>query len=273
MATDASSQPLQRRLALVTGASSGIGLSLAKQFAKSGCDLLVTGASEAIDGVVEELRQWGTDVQAFRADLRTSEGVESLWRWVREGERALDLAALNAGVGVGGAFSETDLQRELDLVALNVASTVHLSKRLVQSMCARGKGRILFTSSISSEMRSPFEAVYGASKSFIQSFAHSLREELKGTGVSVTVFLPGPTETNFFHRAEMDDTRVGAGKKDDPDQVARQAYLALMAGLPQLHTGSVKTRLMGVASRFLPELLKAKAHRRMSEPGGAHADA
>ncbi len=263
------STPRTRPLALITGASSGIGLSLAKQFAQGGFDLLLTANNpEHLAQAAQHLQNLGADLQTFAADLRTPSGVEALWTWCMSHERPIDAAAVNAGIGMGGAFSDTPLEQELDLVALNVASTVHLSKRLVQHMRARGKGRILYTSSVSSEMRSPFEAVYGASKSFNQSFAHSLREELKGSGVSVTALLPGPTETNFFHRAQMDDTRVGQGKKDDPDTVARQGFKALIANRPQVQAGGLKNRAMGVATRFLPELVKSKLHRRMSAPLG-----
>jgi short-subunit dehydrogenase len=258
-----------RPLALVTGASSGIGYSLAKEFARGGFDLLVTAEGDDIRRAAIELEKLGADVEAFQADLAKPEGVEALWDWARRRQRPVEAAAINAGVGVGGAFSDTSLEEELNLVALNVASSVHLAKRLVQAMKTRGRGRILFTSSVASEMRSPFEAVYGASKSFIQSFAHSIRDELKGSGITVTALLPGPTETNFFHRAGMDDTRVGAGKKDDPDLVAHQGFAALMAGRPQVQAGSVKTRLLGAATRVLPETVKEKMHRRMSEPHSA----
>ncbi len=265
----AGTQPSGRPLALVTGASSGIGLALAKQFASHGFELLITAQHAEIHQVAAELAGEGAKVESFQADLRRRADVEALWAWVRSQGRPVDAAALNAGVGVGGPFAETPLEQELDLIELNVTSQVHLAKRLVQAMRARGKGRILFTSSIASELRSPFEAVYGASKSFLQSFAHSIREELKGSGVVVTSLLPGPTETRFFHRAGMDDTRVGAGRKDDPDLVARQGFEALMKGRPQVTAGGPKTRLLGAAARVLPEVVKGKLHRRMSEPGGA----
>src|SRR3954468_18498035 len=144
--------------------------------------------------------------------------------------RPVDAIALNAGVGVGGPFVDTDLEAELRLIALNVSSVVQLSKYMLRDMVSRGEGRILYTSSIAAEMPAPFEAVYGASKAFDLSFAEALRNEMKDTGVTVTALQPGPTDTNFFHRAGLDATKAGQDKKDDPAQVAQQGYDAMMAG-------------------------------------------
>ena len=107
------------------------------------------------------------------------------------------------------------------------------------------------------------------SKAFLLSFAEAIRNELKNTGVTVTVIMPGPTETNFFHRAGMDDTRVGASAKDDPAEVARQGFEALMAGKADIVTGSLSTKLQGAVNEILPETAKAQLHRRLSEPGSA----
>ena len=139
-------------------------------------------------------------------------------------------------------------------------------------MVARGQGQVLFTSSIASMMPGTYQAVYNASKSFVQSFAEALRAELKDTGVTVTALLPGPTDTNFFHRAEMDDTRVGAGRKDDPAVVARQGFEAMMKGTEKVVAGSAKTKIQGAASKVLPDSAKAAMHRRMAEPGSAPAE-
>ena len=173
-------------------------------------------------------------------------------------------------MGVGGAFTRgTDLQAELNLINLNVVAPVHLAKRVAPQMVERGQGRLLFTSSIAATMPAPFEAVYGASKAFVLSFAEALRNELRDTGVSVTALMPGPTETNFFHRAGMDDTKAGADKKDDPAEVAGQGFEALMAGKDSVVAGSLKSKVMGAANEVLPETAKAAAHRRLAEPGSA----
>lgn len=156
------------------------------------------------------------------------------------------------------------------MINLNVVSSVHLAKRIVKDMVARGEGRILFTSSIAALMPGPFEAVYAASKAFIHSFAEGIRNELKETGVTVTSLMPGPTDTNFFHRAGMDDTKAGAKRKDDPAEVARQGFEALMAGQDAVIAGSPMTKLQGNVSKVLPDPLNAEQHRQLTEPGSAN---
>jgi uncharacterized protein len=151
----------------------------------------------------------GAQVTTVQADLAQHDEVEKLWNAIQAMGRPLDAIAINAGVGVGGGtFAETDLQAELNLIQLNVTSTVHLAKRVVRDMLSRSAGRILFTSSIAGNMPTPYEAVYGASKAFVQSFSQTLRHELKDSGITVTALQPGPTDTNFFHRAGMDDTKL-----------------------------------------------------------------
>jgi len=259
-----------RPLALVTGASSGIGFELAKQFATNGFDLIIAAEDAELDTAEKDLRSFGATVEALRVDLRTEAGVEDLYDLMRG--RTIAAAALNAGVGAGGAFAENDLRDELAIVDLNVRSTVHLAKHVVQDMVAHGEGRILFTSSIASTMPGAFQAVYNASKSFVQSFALALRNELKDTGVTVTSLMPGPTETEFFERADMLDTKVGADDKDDPADVARDGFEALMAGKERVISASRTTKLHGRASRILPDSAKAEMHRRMAEPGSAKKD-
>jgi uncharacterized protein len=263
-----STSPQERPLALVTGASSGIGLELARQFAQHGFDLVVTAEDAELTAAAGQLREDGAGVTAVRVDLAKPGGVDELYATVRAAGRPLAAVALNAGVGAGGAFAtDTDLRDELRLVDLNVRSTVHLAKHVVRDMVARDEGRILFTSSIASTMPGAFQAVYNASKSFVQSFALALREELKDTGVTVTSLMPGPTDTEFFARADMLDTPVGAGPKDDPADVARQGFEALMEDDERVVAASAKTKLQGHASRVLPDSVKAKMHRKMAEPG------
>jgi short-subunit dehydrogenase len=262
---------LTRKMAVVTGASNGIGYELAKQFAQNGFDLLITATGPSIDKVAQDLEALGVKVETVQADLATYEGVETLYNKIKETNRPVDAIAINAGVGVGGDFArETDLKDELNLINLNVVSTVHLAKRVVKDMVSRGQGRILFTSSIAALMPGPFETVYAASKAFVHSFSEGLRNELKDTGVTVTALMPGPTDTNFFHRAGMDDTQVGAGQKDDPATVAKQGFEALMAGKDHIIVGSLKTKLQGAVSTVLPDTINAEQHRHLSEPGSAN---
>jgi short-subunit dehydrogenase len=255
--------------AVVTGASSGIGRELARVFAENGYDLFVTSGSEKIETAVPEFEALGVEVSSTQADLSTYEGVEKLWQAIKATGRPVDAIAINAGIGVGGDFArETELEDELKLVQLNVTSVVHLAKRVLQDMVARGSGRVLVTSSIAGTMPTPLEAVYGASKAFELSFVQSLRAELKDTGVTITALQPGPTNTNFFHRAGMDDTKVGSEGKytNDPRDVARQGYEALMYGKDHIFAASMKTKMEGELGKFVPDSLKAEQHRKMAEP-------
>ena len=177
-------------LAVVTGASSGIGLELGKVLAGEGYDLIVCSAGDRLEGAAEELRGKGGRVTEVHADLATKEGVDQLWAACEAAGQPVEIACINAGVGVGGLFTETDLDEELKLVALNCGHTVHLAKHVARQMAARGAGKILFTASIAGEMVAPREAVYAASKAFVLSFAHSLRYELKDKGVTVTALQP-----------------------------------------------------------------------------------
>ena len=262
----ASSKPL----AVVTGTSNGIGYELAKQFAENGFDLLVTAEDARIEDAARALGGPGAKVEGVRADLATREGVDQLYGRIKAAGRPIDAIAINAGVGVGGDFAQgTDLDAELRLIDLNVKSTVHLAKHVVRDMAERGSGKILFTSSIAGTMPGPFEAVYAASKAFVLSFSEALRNELKDKGVTVTALMPGPTETNFFHRAGMDDTPVGSSKKDDAAQVAKEGFDALMAGKDSVVPGSLMTKVQGLANEVLPETAKAALHRAQSKPGSA----
>jgi uncharacterized protein len=261
--------PEPRSLAVVTGASSGIGLELARQFASNGFDVVIAADGAGITAAADELRDTGAGVHAVQADLATFDGVEQLYAAVSALVRPIDAVAINAGVGVGGDFArQTQLAAELRLINLNVTSAVHLAKRVLPDMVARGAGRLLFTSSVAATMPGPFEAVYAASKAFLYSFAEAIRDELKDTGVTVTALLPGPTDTNFFARAGMADTRAGASdSKDDPATVARQGFEAMMAGKDSVVAGSVTNKLVGMANKVLPEKVKAAQHRRLTEPG------
>jgi uncharacterized protein len=262
-----------RQLAVVTGASSGIGFELAKVFAEEGFDLLIAAEDGELTTALDELKGSGVDVEAHRVDLATEAGVIELYRHIRNTGRAVDALALNAGVGAGGAFAtDTELADELKLIDLNVRSTVHLCKLVVADMVERGEGRILFTSSIASTMPGAFQAVYNASKSFVQSFALAIRNELKDTDITVTALMPGPTDTEFFERADMEDTKVGADEKDDPAEVARQGYDALMAGREKVVGGSLKNKVQTVAGKVIPDSKKAEMHRQMAEPGSAEED-
>lgn len=259
--------PQHPGLALVTGASSGIGRSLARELGSRGFSLLVVAEDSQVREAEQELRAGGADVRGVQLDLATPDGVDALHRVVRETGEPVTVAALNAGVGVGGAFVDTDLDADLRLVDLNCRSTVHLAKLLLRDMVRRGHGRLLLTASIVAKTPGPWNATYAASKAFVHSFAEGIRIELEDTGVTVTSLMPGATDTEFFERAGMDDTRVGSGRKDDPDDVARDGVDALLAGRDHVVGGSVKNRAMAAAASASPDPVAARAAAKASEPG------
>ncbi|MEW2448512.1 SDR family NAD(P)-dependent oxidoreductase [Streptomyces parvulus] len=226
-------------------------------------DLIVNAEDEArLERAIRQIREAGTAVHTVPADLRFPGRTEALYAAVTATGRPLDVAVLNAGVGRGGAFVDNHLADELEVVDLNVRSTVHLAKPVLRDMAARDAGRVLVTSSVASTTPGSYQAVYNASKSFLQA----LRNEFEDTGITLTSLMPGPTDTDLLQRAGMDDTPVCRQDKDDPAQVARQGPDALFAGRDKLTAGSARTKAQGLAGKVLPDRLKAEAHRRMAEP-------
>jgi short-subunit dehydrogenase len=255
-----------RQLAVVTGASSGIGLELARIFAENGFDLVVAAEDAGIEQVATGLRDRGTTVTAVLADLATSSGVTRLAEAVQR-IGSIDALAINAGVGVSGPFIETELSDHLRLLDLNITGAVHLSRLLLPAMAERGQGGVLFTSSIAATMPGPYLSTYSASKAFLLSFAEALRVELKDSGVTITALMPGPTDTEFFERAGMQDTKLGQTKKDDPRDVARDGFEALMAGKDHVIAGSAKNRAQTAAAKVLPDRATAALHGHLAAPG------
>ena len=259
----------QRSFAVVTGGSNGIGFELARQFLANGFDILIAAQDEAhLDEAKGQLSTGGGTVTCWAGDLGREEQVDALHAAIREAGRPVDALCVNAGFGLGGVFAETDLKRELAMIDVNVRGAVQLTKLVLKDMVARDAGRIMFTSSIAATMPDPFEAVYGATKVFLRWFGEALHEELKNTGVSVTILMPSMTETNFFPRAEMMDTKAGTANKDDPAVVAKAGFDAMMVGKDKI-TPTVKNKIMGAVADLLPDAVAAKVHRGLSEPGSA----
>lgn len=256
-----------RPLAVVTGASSGIGYELARCCAEDGFDLVVAADEAAIAKAAERLRALDASVTAVEADLSGPDGVERLVAAV--GERPVELLLANAGRGLGHAFLDQqvgDIRRVIDT---NITGTVLLVHRIGRAMRQRGRGRILLTGSIAGFMPGSFQAVYNASKAFVDSFAWALRNELEDTGVTVTCLMPGPTDTRFFERADMLDTRVGGEMdKDDARMVARKGYAAMMKGEDGVVTG-FSNKIQAAMAHMAPAGTLAEQHRKMAEPGSA----
>jgi short-subunit dehydrogenase len=255
------------KLALVTGASSGIGLELAKLLAEDGYDLVIAADGPGIHVAATQLAANGTKVHPVQVDLRKPRDVERLYQHVSKQSQPLTVAALNAGTGRAGPFVEGALQDDLDIVDLNVRSTVHLAKLVLGGMVIEGTGAVLFTSSIVAMMPGSNQSMYNASKSFIQSFAEALHDELRDTDITVTALVPGPTDTNFFRRTGMLDTLLGRmPMKDDPAKVAQQGLDALIRGRRKVVAESATTKLIGLASRVLPDSVKATANHIIATP-------
>jgi uncharacterized protein len=252
--------------AVVTGGSSGIGYELAKQFADNGYDVLIAAENEEhLAHARVGLSAGGATIEPHASDLSTEAGVTSLHAAIRG--RPVEILAVNAGVGLGGPFVETDLQRELKMIDLNVRGAVQLTKLVLKDMVARDSGKLLFTSSIAATHPDPFEAVYGATKVFLRWFGEALRNELKDTNIGVTVLMPSVTDTNFFNRAEMMDTNAGTMEnKDDPALVAKAAFDALVADKHKV-VPTLKNKVMGAMADMSPAPVGAAMHRALAEPG------
>ena len=252
-------------LAVVTGASTGIGLELARLCARDGYDLVIAADEPEIEAAASELRGAGVRVDAVRADLATGEGFGRLMEAV--GRRPVDALLANAGRGLGGAFLDQDFGEARKVVDLNVTGTLAVIHSVGVGMRARDRGRILVVGSTAGFMPGAFQAVYNGTKAFLDSFAMGLRNELKDTGVTVTCLMPGPTETEFFDRAGMEDTPVGASEsKADPAKVARDGYDAMQAGRGEVASGFMNKVQVAFAG-IIPDGVMAEMHRRMAEPG------
>jgi len=267
------SQPIEagavRPLSVVTGASSGIGYELAKLCAQDGFDLVIAADMPEIVEAAQALRELGAAVDEIRVDLSTVEGVDALLELI--GDRPVDHLMANAGHGLGRAFLEQDVADWRHVIDTNVTGTLYLAQQVTRRMVERGRGMVLFTGSIAGLMPGTFQAVYNGSKAFIDSFAWALRNELKDTGVSITTLLPGPTDTDFFERADLMDTKVGQGKKDDPAMVAKTGYDTMIKGEGDVVAGW-KNKVQAAMGAITPESIKAEQHRKMAEPGSGDGE-
>lgn len=251
----------ERKLVMITGSSSGLGFELAKLFAQDNFDVAMSGSSERIYESAKEIERLGVEAYPFQADAGTYEGVEDFWNFVASKNRNLDAAVLNVGISLGGAFLDNPLEKELNLIDINIKGTVHMAKRVAQHMDKNGKGDILIVSSLSATLPTPYETVYGPSKAFGFMFAEALREELKESNINVTAMLPGATNTDFHHNAGMDSSYFGDDSiKNDKGLVAKQGYEALKNKQDHVVCGDEATKKEAEENRKTPEDVKATRH-------------
>src|SRR4051795_6382531 len=261
---------ISRSLAIVTGASTGIGYELATICAENGFDLVIAADEPKIHQAAQALRTLGAEVEAVEADLATLQGVDKLYDKAKSLCRPVDALLANAGRGLGKGFLDQDFNDVLKIVDTNVTGTIYLIHKVGRDMRSRGKGRILITGSIAGFMPGTYQAVYNATKAFLDSFSFAIRHELKDTGVTVSCLMPGATETEFFERADMMDTKLGTSKKDDPADVAKRGFQAMMNGEGDVVTGW-QNKLQSAIANVIPSGWSAEMHRKQAEPGSANA--
>src|ERR671938_205473 len=249
-----------RPLAIVTGASSGIGYELAKCCADHGFDLLVAADQPAIHEAAQDFRTRGAAVEAIEADLATLDGVDKLYAATKG--RPVEALLANAGHGLGHGFLDQHFDDVRHVIDTNITGTLYLIQKVGRDMRARGQGRILITGSVAGFMPGTFQAVYGGTKAFLNSFSWALRNEIQDTGVTVTCLMPGATETEFFERADMLDTKVGQAKKDDPADVAQAGFHAMMQGEGDVVTGW-RNKLQTTMANVTPSEMLAERHRKL----------
>ncbi|MDF3064484.1 MAG: oxidoreductase [Polyangiaceae bacterium] len=255
-----------RPLAVVTGASTGIGFELAKQCVENGFDLVICADEPSIQQAARLLETDGARVEAVEADLASVEGVDRLYQAI--GGRQVDALLANAGRGLGRAFLDQDFNDILRVVDTNVTGTLYLVHKVGRDMRARGDGRILITGSIAGFMPGTYQAVYNGTKALLDSFSFALRAELKDSGVSVTCLMPGATETEFFERADLMDTKVGTDEKQPADEVGKVGFEAMMKREGEVVAGW-SNKLRAAIANITPNEMLAEQHRKMAEPGGA----
>ena len=255
-----------RLFAIVTGASTGIGFELAKRCAQEGYDLLIAADEPEIESAATSLRSEGATVEALQADLATIEGVDKLYAATKG--RQVDALLANAGRGLGHGFLDQDFEKARRVVDTNVTGTIYLVHKVGNDMRRRNSGKILITGSIAGFTPGSFQAVYNGTKAFLNSFSFALREELKDTKISVTCLMPGATETEFFRRAEMMDTKIGTSEKDDASEVANNGFDAMIKGEGDVVSG-LKNKVQSAVANVTPAGVLATQHRKMAEPGSA----
>jgi short-subunit dehydrogenase len=260
----------KKKTALITGATSGIGYELAKLFVKDGYNLVIVSRDPVeLRKVSTEFEKSGVSVTTIAKNLFDSNNAFEVYDEVKAKGIEINVLVNNAGHGIYGEFSETDLRKELSIIQLNISSVVVLTKLFMQDMIKRGEGKILNTSSIASQSPGPWQSVYHGTKAFVQSFTEAIRYELKDKGVTVTALLPGATDTDFFRKANMESSKIvqDESKLSDPADVAKDGYEALMAGKDMVVSG-LKNKLNVTMNHLTSDEKNAEKMAKQQEPVG-----
>jgi short-subunit dehydrogenase len=256
-----------RPLAVVTGASSGIGYELARCCAVNGFDLVIAADVAKINAAAADLRALGCNVDAVQVDLSTIDGVDKLYSAIAG--RPVAALFANAGRGLGNGFLDQDFVTVRQVIDTNITGTLYLVQKIGRDMRAARAGRILITGSIAGNTPGMYHAVYHASKAFLDSFSTALRAELQDTGITVTLLMPGATKTDFFERADLEHTKLGHGKMDGPAAVAQEGFDATMKGVSRVVTGWHNKFLVAMAN-VIPASVRAQMFGKQAKPHSAH---
>lgn len=258
--------------ALITGASSGIGKELAKVFAQNNYDLvLVSQNQERLEAVANELRaNYSIDIRIIAKNLVSYDSAKEIYEQVSSDGIEITALVNDAGMGIGGKFTDISLERQIDIVKLNIEALISLTHMFLQPMLKQNKGEILNVGSIAGFEPGPLLAVYHASKAFVISFSQSLAEELKDTDIQISCLCPGATDTNFFKRAGIENTKVlKSDKLADPAVVAQEGFNALMNG-NTIFVHSAKNKTFTFLRRVTPFSLQTKLNKKFYEESNKH---
>ncbi|WP_221393240.1 SDR family oxidoreductase [Dyadobacter sp. NIV53] len=257
-----------KKYALITGATSGIGYELAKIFVREQYNLvLVSRDQQELDAKADEFRHLGAEVTTIAKDLFKKEDAISLYNDVKSKGIEIEVLINNAGQGVYGKFEDTEIERELDIIDLNIASVVIITKSFLKDMIARNSGKILNLASIASKTPGPWQSVYHGTKAFVLSFTEAIREELKETNITLTALMPGVTDTDFFNKADMQESKAIQDPEAmaDPADVAKDGYEALMAGKDKVISGFKNKVQIGI-SNIIPDTVLAHQLNEQQKP-------
>ena len=258
----------KNQYALITGATSGIGYELSKLFAKNGYDLVIVARNhEELETKADEFKKFGVNVIPISKNLFLEEEAYSLYADLKLNGISPEILVNDAGQGVYGKFQNTDIHREVDIVNLNIISVIILTKLFLKDRLEKGSGKILNLASVASKAPGPWHSVYHATKAFILSWSEAIREELKDTGITVTALLPGPTDTDFFNKADMNESKILKDKDNlaPAEEVALDGYNALMNGDDKVISG-LKNKLSVAMTNIATDSMAAHRMAEMQKP-------